>query len=120
MNRESLITGENMENEIQKNRKTQERIESLSAIEEGIRFKSEEIDVLRENRTKVIHDLNELGHPFNPKLCEEEILLKRVFGGLMETYQKENESVIYQIGLSLMLTMNFMMTAYLVVTVMNN
>jgi len=47
---------------------------------------------------------------------EEEIILNRVF----DRYEERNESVVYQIGLSLMLTMNFMMTAYLVVTVMNN
>jgi hypothetical protein len=54
------------------------------------------------------------------KLSEEEVILNRVFDRYIKKYQKENESVIYQIGLSLMLTMNFMMTAYLVVTVMNN
>ena len=54
------------------------------------------------------------------KLSEEEIILNRVFDRYIKRYQKENESVVYQIGLSLMLTMNFMMTAYLVVTVMNN
>jgi hypothetical protein len=54
------------------------------------------------------------------KLSEEEVILNRVFDRYIKRYQEENESVIYQIGLSLMLTMNFMMTAYLVVTVMNN
>ena len=54
------------------------------------------------------------------KLSEEEVILNRVFDRYIKKYQKENESVVYQIGLSLMLTMNFMMTAYLVVTVMNN
>ena len=54
------------------------------------------------------------------KLSEEEIILNRVFDRYIKRYQEENESVVYQIGLSLMLTMNFMMTAYLVVTVMNN
>ena len=109
-----------MENKIQKLRKAKERAESLNAIEESIRFKSEEVDVLRKNRAKVIHDLHGLGHIFNPQLCEEEILLNRVFGELMDKYQTENESVVYELGVSLMLTMNFLMTAYLVVTVMNN
>ena len=54
------------------------------------------------------------------KLSEEEVILNRVFDRYIKRYQEENESVVYQIGLSLMLTMNFMMTAYLVVTVMNN
>ena len=54
------------------------------------------------------------------KLCEEEIILNRVFDRYVKKYQKENESVIYEIGISLMLTMNFLMTAYLVVTVINN
>ena len=54
------------------------------------------------------------------KLCEEEIILNRVFDRYVKKYQKENESVIYELGVSLMLTMNFLMTAYLVVTVMNN
>ena len=120
MNRESLTTRGNMENEIQKIRRTKERAESLSAIEEGIRFKSEEIDVLKENRMKVLNDLKELGHPFNPKLCEEEILLNRVFGGLMETYQKENESIVYDLGLTLIRLGTFLMTAYLVITVISN
>ncbi len=54
------------------------------------------------------------------KLCEEEIILNRVFDRYVKRYQKENESVVYELGVSLMLTMNFLMTAYLVVTVMNN
>ena len=54
------------------------------------------------------------------KLSEEEIILNRVFDRYIKRYQKENESVIYELGVSLMLTMNFLMTAYLVVTVMNN
>ena len=54
------------------------------------------------------------------KLCEEEIILNRVFDRYVKKYQKENESVIYEIGVSLMLTMNFLMTAYLVVTVISN
>ena len=54
------------------------------------------------------------------KLSEEEIVLNRVFDRYVKRYQKENESVIYELGVSLMLTMNFLMTAYLVVTVMNN
>ena len=54
------------------------------------------------------------------KLSEEEVILNRVFDRYIKRYQEENESVIYEIGISLMLTMNFMMTAYLVVTVMNN
>jgi len=54
------------------------------------------------------------------KLCEEEVILNRVFDRYVKKYQKENESVIYELGVSLMLTMNFLMTAYLVVTVMNN
>ena len=54
------------------------------------------------------------------KLCEEEVILNRVFDRYVKRYQKENESVIYEIGISLMLTMNFLMTAYLVVTVTNN
>ena len=109
-----------MENKIQKLQRVKERAESLNAIEESIHFKSEEIDVLRKNRMKVIHDLNELGHPFNPKLCEEEILLNRVFGGLMETYQKENESIVYDLGVTSIRLGTFLMTAYLVVTVISN
>ena len=54
------------------------------------------------------------------KLCEEEVILNRVFDRYVKKYQKENESVVYELGVSLMLTMNFLMTAYLVVTVMNN
>ena len=54
------------------------------------------------------------------KLSEEEIVLNRVFDRYVKRYQKENESVIYELGVSLMLTMNFLMTAYLVVTVINN
>ena len=54
------------------------------------------------------------------KLCEEEIILNRVFDRYVKKYQKEKESVIYEIGISLMLTMNFLMTAYLVVTVIGN
>ena len=54
------------------------------------------------------------------KLSGEEIVLNRVFDRYVKRYQKENESVIYELGVSLMLTMNFLMTAYLVVTVMNN
>ena len=54
------------------------------------------------------------------KLCEEEVILNRVFDRYVKKYQKENESVIYEIGVSLMLTMNFLMTAYLVVTVISN
>ena len=54
------------------------------------------------------------------KLSEEEIVLNREFDRYVKRYQKENESVIYELGVSLMLTMNFLMTAYLVVTVMNN
>ena len=54
------------------------------------------------------------------KLSEEEIVLNRVFDRYVKRYQKENESVVYELGVSLMLTMNFLMTAYLVVTVMNN
>ena len=54
------------------------------------------------------------------KLCEEEIVLNRVFDRYVKKYQKENESVVYELGVSLMLTMNFLMTAYLVVTVTNN
>jgi len=54
------------------------------------------------------------------KLCEEEIILNRVFDRYVKKYQKENESVVYELGVSLMLTMNFLMTAYLVVTVTNN
>ena len=54
------------------------------------------------------------------KLCEEEIILNRVFDRYVKRYQKENESVVYELGVSLMLTMNFLMTAYLVVTVTNN
>ena len=53
------------------------------------------------------------------KLCEEEVILNRVFDRYVKKYQKENESVIYEIGISLMLTMNFLMTAYLVVTVIS-
>ena len=109
-----------MENKIQKLRKAKERAESLSAIEESIRFKSEEVDVLRKNRAKVIHDLHGLGHIFNPQLCEEEILLNRVFGELMDKYQTENESVVYDLGVSLIRLSTFLMTAYLVVTVINN
>jgi hypothetical protein len=109
-----------MENKIQKLRKAKERAESLSAIEESIRFKSEEVDVLRKNRAKVIHDLHGLGHIFNPQLCEEEILLNRVFGELMDKYQTENESVVYDLGVTLLRLSTFLMTAYLVVTVMNN
>jgi len=109
-----------MENKIQKLRKAKERAESLSAIEESIRFKSEEIDVLRKNRTKVIHDLNGLGHIYNPQLCEEAILLNRVFGELMDKYHSENESVVYDVGVTLIRLGTFMMTAYLVITVINN
>ena len=54
------------------------------------------------------------------KLCEEEVILNRVFDRYVKRYQKENESVVYELGVSLMLTMNFLMTAYLVVTVTNN
>ena len=54
------------------------------------------------------------------KLCEEEIILNRVFDRYVKKYQKENESVVYELGVSLMLTMNFLMTSYLVFTVMNN
>ena len=54
------------------------------------------------------------------KLCEEEVILNRVFDRYVKRYQKENESVVYELGVSLMLTMNFLMTAYLVVTVINN
>jgi hypothetical protein len=54
------------------------------------------------------------------KLCEEEVILNRVFDRYVKRYQKENESVVYELGISLMLTMNFLMTAYLVVTVINN
>ena len=54
------------------------------------------------------------------KLCEEEIILNRVFDRYVKKYQKENESVVYELGISLMLTMNFLMTAYLVVTVIGN
>ena len=54
------------------------------------------------------------------KLCEEEVILNRVFDRYVKKYQKENESVVYELGVSLMLTMNFLMTAYLVVTVIGN
>ena len=47
---------------------------------------------------------------------EEEIILNRVF----DKYEERNESVVYHIGLSLMLTINFLMTAYLVLIVINN
>ena len=109
-----------MENKIEKLKKAKERAESLNAIEESIRFKSEEIDVLRKDRARVIHDLHGLGQIFNPQLCEEEILLKRVFGDLMDKYQTENESVVYDLGVASIRLGTFLMTAYLVVTVISN
>lgn len=98
MNRESLITGDNM-------RKPQEDDGQETNSEIGWR---KYMEYLR-NKKNMEKKLTEFTD-------EEEIILNRVF----DRYEEKNESVVYQIGLSLMLTMNFMMTAYLVVTVMNN
>ena len=54
------------------------------------------------------------------KLCEEEIILNRVFDRYVKKYQKENESVVYELGVTLIRLGTFLMTAYLVVTVISN
>ena len=41
------------------------------------------------------------------------------FNKLMEAYEKENESIIYEIGLFLMRITHFAMTAFLVVHVIS-
>ena len=41
------------------------------------------------------------------------------FNELMEAYEKENESIIYEIGLFLMRITHFAMTAFLVVHVIS-
>mgnify|MGYP003151585548 CR=1 FL=1 len=99
---------------------TKERLRTLETVEKEIIQNNNAIDVLKKTKMEILDDLKELGHPFNPKLCEEEILLDRVFGRLMNTYQKANESIIYDVGIGLMLTVNFLMTTYLVVTVISN
>ena len=45
---------------------------------------------------------------------------QKQFNELMETYQKENESVLYDLGVTLIRLGTFLMTAYLVITVINN
>jgi hypothetical protein len=41
------------------------------------------------------------------------------FNELMESYEKENESIIYEIGLTLFRVTHFAMTAFLVVHVIS-
>ena len=43
-----------------------------------------------------------------------------IFTSLMDRYKQENESVILQFSLGLMLVSNFIMSSFLVVTVISN
>jgi len=45
---------------------------------------------------------------------------QKQFNELMEQYQKENESILYDWGVTLIRLGTFLMTAYLVITVINN